>query len=105
VTVTVKDNNGTTANKSYTIAISALPLTLTGGPVPTGVVNVPYPPTSFGVAGGVGPYSWSIIGLPPGLTTDGNGDISGTPTTATGSPFSVVVKVTDSTLTSVSKTF
>ena len=43
--------------------------------------------------------------MPPGLTTDGNGDISGTPTTTTGSPFSVKVTLSDAAGDTVSRTF
>ena len=105
VNVTVTDANGTTASMTYSIAISALPLQITTGLLPPGVVNSPYPFTSITAQGGIGNYTWSITGLPPGLTTDGNGDISGTPTTATGSPFSVVASVTDATLNTFSRTF
>jgi uncharacterized protein (TIGR03437 family) len=105
VTVKVTDQNQTQATANYTIAIGALPLQIITGLLPPGVVNAPYPFTSIQAQGGVGSFSWSITGLPPGLTTDGNGDISGTPTTTTGSPFSVVVTVTDSTLTSTTRTF
>ena len=105
VTVTVTDSNRTTASKNFTIAVGALPLQIITGFLPAGVINAPYPFTSINAQGGVGNFSWSITGLPPGLTTDGNGDISGTPTTATGSPFSVVVSVTDATQRTVSRTF
>ena len=105
VKVTVTDANGTTASVTYSIAIAALPLQIITGLLPPGVVNAPYPFTSITATGGVGNYTWSITGLPPGLTSDGNGDISGTPTTATGSPFSVIVSVTDATQHVVSRTF
>jgi uncharacterized protein (TIGR03437 family) len=105
VKVTVTDANGTTASVTYSIAIGSLPLQIITGVLPPGVVNVPYPFTSIRAQGGVGTYTWSITGLPPGLTTDGNGNISGTPTSATGSPFSVTVSVTDATQNVVSRTF
>jgi hypothetical protein len=56
-------------------------------------------------SGGIGTYTWSITGLPGGLTTDGNGDISGTPVIGMGSTFTVAVSVTDLALETVSKTF
>jgi len=106
VKVTVTDKNGTTATtNAFSIAVSALPLQIITGLLPTGVVNAPYPFTPIQVQGGVGNYTWSITGLPPGLTTDGSGNISGTPTTTAGSPFTVVVKVTDASLNSVSRTY
>lgn len=105
VQVTVTDSNGTKATANFTLAVGALPLKITTGLLPSGVINLPYPYTSINATGGVGNYSWTVTGLPPGLTTDGNGDITGTPTTTTGSPFSVKVTLTDSSLTSVTTTF
>ncbi len=105
VTVTVTDANGTTATASYSITVGALPLKIITGTLPTGVINVPYPFTSIQATGGVGAYTWTITGLPQGLSTDGNGDIIGTPTNATGSPFSVKVTVTDAANNSISRTY
>jgi len=104
-TVTVTDANLTTATKTYSIAIGALPLQIITGLLPAAVVNTPYPFTTIQAQGGVGTYVWTITGLPPGLTTDGNGNITGTPTSTTGSPFSVNVTVTDTTNLSVSRTY
>lgn len=105
VKVTVTDANGTTASANFSITVGALPLTIVTGLLPTGVLNAPYPYTSIRATGGVGTYIWSVTGLPPGLTTDGNGDISGTPTSVVGSPFSVVASVTDATLTTKTATY
>jgi hypothetical protein len=44
--------------------------------------------------GGTAPYSWSISGLPPGLSASSNGAISGAPTN--NGSYSVTVQVTDS---------
>jgi uncharacterized protein (TIGR03437 family) len=104
-TVQVTDANQSTATATYSITIGALPIRIVTGLLPAGVVNLPYPYTTLQATGGVGNYNWTITGLPAGLTTDGNGDISGTPTSATGSPFSVNVTVSDSTNTSSSRTF
>jgi len=52
--------------------------------------------TTLSAAGGTTPYTWSIISgnLPPGLTLNSNGVISGTPTKA--GTFTFTIKVTDS---------
>jgi hypothetical protein len=105
VTVKVTDSNSLTATKTYILAISALPLTITTGLLPAGVVNVPYPTTSIIASGGTLPYSWTVTGLPPGLTTNGSGVITGTPTTQLGSPFTVVVVVTDANHVTTTKSF
>jgi hypothetical protein len=105
VVVTVTDTNGTTATKTYSLAVSALPLKITTGLLPPGVVNLAYTYTSINATGGLGGYTYTVTGLPPGLTTDGNGDITGTPTSSAGSPYSVTVTVADSGGNSVSKTY
>jgi len=96
VTLKVIDGNGITATAPYSITVEASPLVIASpASLPAGEVNVPYPMTTFTAAGGAQPYSWSITGLPPGLTTNGAGAITGTPTNPVGSPFSVTVTVTD----------
>ncbi|MGO9255739.1 MAG: beta strand repeat-containing protein [Bryobacteraceae bacterium] len=92
VSVTVIDSAGTTASKSFTITITAPPLTITGS-LPNGQVGVPYSGQVVG-AGGVPPLTLQISGLPAGLTPSSSGAISGTPTAAGSS--SVTVTVTDS---------
>ena len=47
-------------------------------------------------AGGTGPLSYSYTGLPPGCATADTPLLSCTPTSATGSPFMIVVTATDS---------
>lgn len=64
-----------------------------------GEVNIPYSQTTI-AKNGVPPYSWSVVSgtLPNGLNFASDGTISGTPTTATGTPSPVfTVQVTDST--------
>lgn len=75
------------------------PLSISGpASLPAGTVGVAYSPTTVTATGGTGPYSWAATGLPAGLAIGAStGMISGTPTTNTGSPFSVTVTVTDST--------
>jgi uncharacterized protein (TIGR03437 family) len=97
--VTVKDSGGNTSPaKSLSITIAA-PLTITTTTLPTGTLGLAYSQT-LTATGGTPPYSnWTVTSgsLPPGLTlTAATGVISGTPTTATGSPFTFSVTVSDS---------
>jgi len=95
-------NVGSAAGLTFTINSA---LTITTPSLPEGAVGVQYPYTTIVASGGIGAYTWNITGLPPGLNTDGAGDIFGTPTTDIGSPFNIVVKVTDSALETATKTF
>jgi len=57
--------------------------------------------TWLDAAGGVPPYSWSIPvtsadQLPPGLTLDANGRISGSPFSGTARPYAIDLRITDS---------
>jgi len=78
-------------------AVGSIPLAITGpASLPAGVVGASYTSTTVTATGGTGPYTWSASGLPSGLGIDPTtGAITGIPTTATGSPFSVTVTVTD----------
>ena len=46
-------------------------------------------------AQGNGPFTWSMEGTIPGISMSSSGLMSGTPTTAQGSPFAIAVTVTD----------
>jgi hypothetical protein len=86
------------ASQNFTLTINPAPLSIaTLPPLFQGTVGTPYTQT-FTAAGGVQPYSWSLVnGSVPGLTftTSANqGVLSGTPT-ATGN-FTFTVQVTDS---------
>ena len=93
-----------------------IPATWTGGSVlvcddvaittsslPDGMIGSPYS-TSLAASGGNGSFTWSVSSgsLPTGLSLNGAGSISGTPTTA--GDFSFVVQVTDGHITD-SRTF
>ncbi len=58
-----------------------------------------YTPTTIVATGGTAPYVFSNASLPAGLSISSSGVVSGTPTafTATGSPFSGSVTITDNT--------
>ena len=65
------------------------------GPLPCTKTNFVFQGFTFDAAGGIGPYTWSASGMPPGIDVDPTtGEILGTPTTA--GSYSVLVTVTDS---------
>ena len=66
--------------------------------LPDATEGVPYS-AMIEAAGGTTPYTWSVSGLPPGLTWVGFGDaveITGTPDVGTAGTYSVDVTVSDS---------
>ena len=87
---------------STTLTVTA-PLTITTTSLPAGVVNTSYSET-LRASGGTSPYTWSFTGSLPGWATlnSSTGVISGTPTTAGTSSFTV--KVTDSSSPAQSQT-
>jgi len=87
------------------------PPVITATSLPAGKAGSPYPAnTALSATNGMPPYkNWAIAAgnLPTGLSLDsGTGAISGTPVTATGSPFDFSIQVSDSTgATSASQAF
>jgi hypothetical protein len=82
-----------TGNLSITVNAAAGGLTLTPTTLPAAVVNTAYSST-LTAAGGVAPYTFSLASgsaLPAGLTLSAEGVISGTPTKAGTTAFSVEV--------------
>ncbi|MDO8412302.1 MAG: putative Ig domain-containing protein [Gallionellaceae bacterium] len=67
--------------------------------LPSGTINKAYS-TTLSATGGTSPYTWTVTGLPAGLTLS-SGKISGTPT-VTGT-FNLTLKVTDSKNATASK--
>src|SRR5207247_1564118 len=57
------------------------PTVATSSPLPAGTVTAPYSQT-LAVSDGTAPFTWSVSGgmLPPGLTLDPSGALTGTPT-------------------------
>jgi Putative Ig domain len=103
LTFAVTDSSTTpqTAKGSLTLTIAAAPastLSLTTTTLADATLNTAYSAT-LTVAGGVGPYTFTLANgtvLPAGLALSSAGGISGTPTTAGSTAFTV--NVTDSTI-------
>jgi Putative Ig domain len=93
-TAQVTDTGGRTAVKTFDVSIIP-PLTITTvSPLPNGTEGTAYS-HPLAASGGSPPYSWSITGLPPGLTLNTtNGTISGAPRSS--GSFGLTVRVTDS---------
>src|SRR2546426_1146918 len=87
------------ATVAFTLAITPKLAITTTSPMPSGTVGTAYSQTLLTNNGGIAPITGSITlgSLPPGLTlAPGTGIISGTPTSATGSPFNFTVQAADS---------
>jgi hypothetical protein len=98
VQVTVTDATGKSASLSFNITLtSAAGLAIsTTSPLPGGTAGAPYS-AMVTATGGVTPYTWTITGLPAGLTSSSatpSATISGT-TNHVGA-FSITAKVSDS---------
>jgi predicted outer membrane repeat protein len=93
--VTVQDSSGITSPaQALSITISGGILSITTTSLPNATVGSSYS-QSLTAKGGTPPYTWSISGLPGGLTGSSSGVISGTP--AVGGSFTVSAMVKDST--------
>jgi hypothetical protein len=89
-----------------TIKISNLAIT-NSSPLPGGTVNVAYS-EQFAASGGTAPYSWAVTTgstLPSGLTLTSAGLLSGTPTAASTSSFSITVTDSENPTASLSVSF
>ncbi len=118
-TVQVMDSAGHTATANLAIVIEGVLVVtcnscIATNVLPYGSVGVPYPAATLSASGGVGPYSWCVVetnengqpcdngaggALPAGLTittSNGNGIISGTPTSQPAAPIQVEIQVSDS---------
>ncbi len=94
VAVTVTDGDNKTANRNYTIKVTdalSLPAkTLVDGTVGTVYVTETLP----AALGGVGPYTYAAVNLPPGLNFNtATRQVSGTPTQA--GNYSITLTATD----------
>ncbi len=104
VSVTVTDSAATpvTATASFTIQIAPAALAISTASLPDGVVGVAYT-AAVAANGGVKPYTFTITGLPGGVTANNAGAISGAPN-ATGT-FTVSASVKDNAGSTASATF
>src|SRR5580704_1098330 len=90
-TVQVKDANNFTATAVLSIKINPAPVAISTTSLPNGIVNSPGYSATLQSTGGATPITWAVTAgaLPTGLTLAANGAITGTPTTAGTSNFSV----------------
>jgi uncharacterized protein (TIGR03437 family) len=104
VRVDVTDSSATPQkiSKSFGLVINANPaatasLIITPMSPPAGIQNSPYLATTLQATGGTPPYQWSVApGLPPGMSLNSAGLLTGTPTIA--GLYTMAVAVTDSSL-------
>jgi hypothetical protein len=92
INAAVVDSTGAKATATFNIVIAPPDLVITTTSLPDGTVGVAYS-AAVRATGGVQPYTFTISGLPDGLTGNSSGAISGTPTTA--GKFTVNVSVKD----------
>lgn len=87
--IEMTDSGGLSVSKSFSIVVSPSPAITSPAILPQGVVGSAYSFT-FGVLGG-GTYTWTFSGgaLPANLTLATNGQLTGSPTTAGTSNFTV----------------
>ncbi len=92
-TVQVKDSSGATASQPLTITIIPPQLTITTASLPGGTIGAAYSQTLV-ASGGTGEDSWSVASgsLPEGLSLSAAGIVTGTPTAAGPSNFTVQAK-------------
>jgi hypothetical protein len=102
-TVTATDTTGNTGSQAYTLVVNPA-ITITTASLPDGVVNTPYG-QQINATGGTGGLTYTLSSgtLPAGLTLSATGAITGTPTAAGSSTFTV--KATDTLNASTTKQF
>lgn len=99
-TVTATDGNSCPGATNYTLTVNCPTITLPTTTLPDGTYSSAYSATSLAPTGGAAPYSFTVTGLPPGLTRTPSAGNTGTSLTLDGTPtqagsYTVQVTVTD----------
>jgi hypothetical protein len=96
--------SGNSTTRAFTLQVNSSSLTITTSSLANGVVGQAYSAT-LAASGGTPPYTWSVSTgtLPAGLNLAANGALSGTPTSAGASTFTIAV--TDSQKQTATKSF
>ncbi|MBZ5728150.1 MAG: putative Ig domain-containing protein [Acidobacteriia bacterium] len=90
IAVTATDNVRASVARNFSLTVNPSALAITTAALPNGTAGAPYA-ASVSAAGGVPPYKFTAAGLPPLLTIDSGGTLSGTPSVAGTSTVTVVV--------------
>lgn len=92
------DENYTSATVTFTVVACTPAITSSPTPLPSGDVTIQYPQVQFSATGCPETYTYAVQtspfspnNLPPGLTLNSGGGLSGTPTTAGTYPFTLTV--------------
>jgi hypothetical protein len=95
--VTATDATSTTSSpSSATLTVTPPSLSLSPTTLSDGTYGSTYTTVTFTASGGTAPYTYTALGLPPGITINAtNGQLSGKPTAA--GTYSVSVTATDNT--------
>jgi hypothetical protein len=101
-TVTATGNGSCTGSQAYSISISCPTINVNPATIPTFVVGTPVN-QNYTQTGGSGTITWSATGLPPGVTLNSSGQLTGTPTT-TGT-YNITITATGNGPCSGSQTF
>jgi hypothetical protein len=103
-TVQVRDSGSQTATKAFTMTVTPAALTITTSAFPIATLNTPYS-AQLQATGGTPPYTWSVAtgSLSAGLALASTGSVTGTPSNVGSQDF--VIKVTDSSSASATRSF
>ncbi len=81
------------AKQTYSLTIAPAPLVISTTTLPAGVAGTAYSATLTATGGDI-PYTWTVLGLPSGITASASGALTGTPAAASNT--TVTATVTDS---------